>query len=47
MRKRGLLTWLGSALIVGGAAVLVCYWWMVHEAATARALRLARSVVAT
>src|SRR6266481_2494016 len=36
MRKRGLLTWLGSALIVGGAAVLACYWWTVHEAATAR-----------
>src|SRR5260370_30443298 len=36
MRKRGLLTWLGGALIVGGAAVLACYWWTLHEAATAR-----------
>lgn len=27
MRKRRLLFWLGSALIVGGAAVLEVYWW--------------------
>ena len=36
MRKRGWLIWLGSALIVGGAAVLGWYWWTLHEAATAQ-----------
>jgi hypothetical protein len=30
------VTWLGSALIVGGAAVLGWFWWTLHEAATAR-----------
>src|SRR5712671_3862530 len=33
MRKRGLF-WLGSALIVGGAALLGSYLWTLHEAAT-------------
>jgi sortase A len=36
MRKRGWLIWLGSALIVGGAAVLGLHWWTVHEAAKAQ-----------
>jgi sortase A len=36
MRKRGLLIWLGSALIIGGAAVLSFNWWTVHEAAQAQ-----------
>jgi sortase A len=30
MRNRRWLTWLGSALIVGGAALLACYWWTLH-----------------
>jgi sortase A len=33
MRQRRLLIWLGSALIVGGAAVLSLHWWKLHEAA--------------
>src|SRR5436309_15200998 len=36
MRKRGWLIWLGSALIVGGAAVVGWYWGTLHEAATAQ-----------
>jgi sortase A len=36
MRKRGWLIWLGSALIVGGAAVLSLYWKTLHEAAEAQ-----------
>jgi sortase A len=30
MRNRGLI-WLGSVLIIGGAAFLVSYWWTLHE----------------
>jgi len=33
MRKRRWLIWFGSALIVGGAAVLGLHWWRLHEAA--------------
>ena len=36
MRKRRWLIWLGSALIVGGAAVLAWYWWTLHERAVAQ-----------
>jgi sortase A len=36
MRKRGWLIWLGSALIVGGAAILGFNWWTLHEAAQAQ-----------
>jgi sortase A len=36
MRKRGWLIWLGSALIVGGAAVLMLQWWTLHKAAQAQ-----------
>ena len=36
MRKRGWLLWLGSALIVGGAAVLGWRSWTLHEAAEAQ-----------
>ncbi len=36
MRKRGWLIWLGSALIVGGAAVLGFDWWALHRAAEAQ-----------
>jgi sortase A len=31
MRNRRWLIWLGSALIVGGAAFLASYWWALHE----------------
>jgi sortase A len=34
MRRRGWFVWHGSALIVGGAALLTWYWWMLHERAT-------------
>src|SRR5713226_9609144 len=40
MRNRGLLTWLSSALILGGTAVLGWHYWTLHEAA--RAQRLAK-----
>src|SRR5258708_5679352 len=33
MQKRGWLTWLGSALIIGGAAFWGCYFWTQHEQA--------------
>ena len=36
MRKRGWSFWLGSALVIGGAAVLCWSWWTLHEAATAQ-----------
>jgi sortase A len=36
MRKRVWLIWLGSALIVGGAAVLGLRWWTLHEGAKAQ-----------
>ena len=36
MRKREWLIWLGSALIVGGAAVLGWHFWTLREAATAQ-----------
>jgi sortase A len=36
MRKRGWLIWLGSALIVGGAAVLGFNWWTLQKAAKAQ-----------
>jgi sortase A len=36
MRKRGWLIWLGSALIIGGAAFLAWYSWTLHEQATAQ-----------
>lgn len=36
MRKRRWLIWLGSALIVGGAAFLVSYGWAMHERAVAQ-----------
>lgn len=36
MRNRGLLTWLSSALIFGGASVLGWYYWTLHEAYTAQ-----------
>src|SRR5260370_41767619 len=36
MRKREWLIWLGSALIVGGAAFLARYWWTLHEGAAAQ-----------
>src|SRR5262249_48884522 len=35
MRKRGWFILLGSALMVGGAAVLGMYWWKLHEAGEA------------
>ncbi len=31
MRQRRWLVWFGSALIVGGAALLTWYWWTLHE----------------
>src|SRR5713226_9400660 len=40
MRNRGLLTWLSSALILGGTAVLGWHYWTLHEAA--RTQRLAK-----
>jgi sortase A len=36
MRKRRWLIWLGSALIVWGAAFLASYWWTLHERAAAQ-----------
>jgi len=38
MRNRGRLFWLGSALIFGGAGVLACYCWTLHERHTAQRL---------
>jgi predicted negative regulator of RcsB-dependent stress response len=40
MNNRGLLTWLSSALILGGTAVLGWHYWTLHEAA--RTQRLAK-----
>ncbi len=40
MNNRGLLTWLSSALILGGTAVLGWHYWTLYEAA--RAQRLAK-----
>src|SRR6267154_465070 len=36
MRKRGWLIWFGSALMVGGAAFLTWYGWMLHERTAAQ-----------
>jgi len=36
MRPRGLLIWVGSALIVGGAVVLAWHSWTLHQRATAQ-----------
>ena len=36
MRQRGWLIWLGSALVVGGAAFLAWYGWSLHEQAAAQ-----------
>src|SRR6266850_3379104 len=36
MRKRKLLFWLGSALIIGGAVVLGWRWWTIHVAMQAQ-----------
>src|ERR1700675_714367 len=36
MFKRGRLTWVGSALIFGGVALLAWYGWTVQERATAQ-----------
>src|SRR6266851_6509969 len=36
MRKRGWLIWFGSALILGGAAFWMWYWWTLHERAAAQ-----------
>ena len=36
MRQRGLLIWLGSALIVGGAVVLAWYSWTLYQQAAAQ-----------
>jgi len=38
MRNRGLLTWLSSALILGGTAVLGWHFWTLHEVATEQRL---------
>ena len=38
MRRRRLLTWLGSALIVGGAVVLAWYSWTLNQRAAAQRL---------
>src|SRR5258708_39120058 len=38
MLRRGWLIWLGSALIVGGAALLAWYSWTLHERAAAQRL---------
>src|SRR3979490_3026405 len=32
MRKRGWLFWVGSALMIGGAAALGFDWWTLHQA---------------
>jgi len=36
MRQRGWSIWFGSALIVGGAALLMWHWWTLHERAVAQ-----------
>ena len=36
MGKRGWLIWLGSVLMIGGAACLSWYWWTLHEQAAAQ-----------
>ena len=36
MFKRGWLSWFGSALILGGVALLAWYEWTLHERATAQ-----------
>jgi sortase A len=36
MRERGWFIWLGSVLIVGGAAVLAWHWWALHERTVAQ-----------
>jgi sortase A len=36
MRQRGWPVWIGSALIVGGAALLTWYGWTLHERAAAQ-----------
>jgi sortase A len=36
MRNGRWLTWLGSALIIGGAVFLACYWWTLHERTVAQ-----------
>src|ERR1700692_2573516 len=36
MLRRGWFTWIGSALIFGGVALLAWYWWTQHERATAQ-----------
>ncbi len=36
MRKRAWLIWFGSALMVGGAAFLTWYGWMLHERTAAQ-----------
>src|SRR5438105_2548434 len=38
MNNRGLLTWLSSALMLGGTAVLGWHYWTLHEAAKAQRL---------
>ena len=38
MRQRGLLIWLGSALLVGGAVVLAWYSWTLYQRAAAQRL---------
>jgi sortase A len=38
MRQRGLLIWLGSALVVGGAVVLAWYSWTLYQQAAAQEL---------
>ena len=49
MLRRGWLIWLGSALIVGGAALLAWYSWTLQERASAQRLarqRLSRTTTA-
>ena len=36
MRKRRWSTWLGSALVIGGAALLVWFGWTIHERTVAQ-----------
>src|SRR5437870_5665910 len=36
MRNRRRLIWLGSALIIGGAVFLSCYWWTLRERTVAQ-----------
>jgi sortase A len=36
MRKWGWSIWLGSALMIGGAAFLARYWWTLHEGVAAQ-----------